>query len=75
MPKYKLNNKYPKSILPIKYHFETKKIIQYDIKGKIIKKWNSILEAAQTLNIKQQGICNVLKERSNSHGGFVWKYK
>lgn len=49
-------------------------IIQYDVDLNIIELWNSILEAANALGIKQQGICNCLKERTKTASGFKWKY-
>jgi hypothetical protein len=72
--KYKTEN-YPKNINPIKYNWETKKIIQFSLDGSIIKKWDSILEAANSLNVNKQNICNNLKNRSKHAYGYVWKYQ
>jgi hypothetical protein len=49
--------------------------MQYNLKGDFIKDWSSILEASKHLNINKQGICNTLKKRAKSAGGFIWKYK
>jgi hypothetical protein len=52
-----------------------KVIYQYDIKHNLIKKWNSIIEAANTLNIDKNNIRAVLVGRSIKAGGFIWTYK
>ena len=72
---YKLENIIPLNINPILKKYIMKPILQYDLKGNFIKEWNSIEEAASFLNIKKQGICNVLKNRSKTSGTYIWKYK
>jgi group I intron endonuclease len=72
--KYKTPN-YPQKISPVTLEYEKIKVTQYDLKGNIVAEWDSILEASNTLNIKQQSIVNNLKNRSKSSGGFIWKYK
>lgn len=52
----------------------TKPINQYDKKGKFIRRWNSTVEAAVGLNLSKGNINNVLKNRSKSTGGYLWKY-
>ena len=37
-----------------------KKINQYDLKGNLIKKWNSLKEAGETLNICKNNISSCL---------------
>lgn len=61
------NNKYSKNIA----------IIQYDINGNFIKEWNSITEAAISLNINKGNIqkCCNNKYGYKTVGGFKWKYK
>lgn len=54
-------------------NFRNKPIIQYDLKGNIIKEWPSISDAADTLKI--QHIHAVCKGVRKSAGGFFWKYK
>lgn len=51
-----------------------KPIIQYDLTGKFIKRWESTSEAAQYLKLSKGNINNVLKKRSKSTGGYLWKY-
>jgi hypothetical protein len=72
---YKPEDNIPPHINPISYNYNTKTIIQYNLEGNFIKEWNSIDEAAASLNIKKQGICNNLKNRSKTSGNYVWKYK
>lgn len=72
--KYKTPN-YPQKISPVTLEYEKIKVTQYDLKGNTVAEWNSILEASNALNIKQQSIVNNLKNRSKSSGGFIWKYK
>ena len=72
--RYKTEN-YPKTIPPVLLEYEKMKVIQYDLNGYIVEEWDSILEAANSLGIKQQGIVNNLRGRSKSSGGYAWKYK
>jgi hypothetical protein len=50
-------------------------ILQYDINNNFVKEWNSAALASEKLNIKVASICNVLKNRAKTAGGFVWQYK
>lgn len=73
--RYKTND-YPKKInTPIYFKNNFTPVIQYDLKGNFIREWDSILEASRFLNISKQGICNTLKKRAKSSGGFIWEYK
>lgn len=61
-------------ILP--YNSKIKKIYQYDLNNKLIKKWNSTIEASSTLGIKRNGIQYVLATKGNrTYNGFRWLYK
>jgi hypothetical protein len=40
-----------------------------------IKEWESILSAAQTLNLKSCNISNNIAGRTKFCGNFIWKYK
>lgn len=42
--------------------------------GKIIRKWNSIKTAAQTLGIDSSSITKAAKRKRPSAGGFNWRY-
>jgi group I intron endonuclease len=48
-------------------------ILQMDLKGNVIREWNSITEALKTTGIT--GIANVVTGKSKNSGGFIWKYK
>ena len=50
-------------------------ILQYDKFNNFIKEWQSITEAANSVNSKPSNIVAVLKGREKSCKGFVWKYK
>lgn len=52
----------------------SKKIIQFSLDGEYIKKWDSAILAAITLNINKGSICNNLKNRAKTGGGYIWKY-
>lgn len=51
------------------------KIVQYDKDDNLIQEWGSIAEASQSNKISKTSICNCLRKRSNSAGGYMWKYK
>ena len=50
-------------------------IIQFSKDGTLIKEWPSAKEAERQLGILPSNICNCLKGRRKSAGGFVWRYK
>ena len=51
-----------------------KKIIQKTIDNKEIKKWNSIKEASDSLNINNVAIFYCCKGKSKTSGGYRWEY-
>lgn len=51
-----------------------KEVYQYNKDGSFIKKWNNMLEAINTLNIKSHHLSEVLKNKRKSAEGFIWKY-
>ena len=52
-----------------------KKVVQLDIDTyKIIKIYNSVVEASMEMNIKHQNISAVCRGERNKAGGFIWKY-
>jgi hypothetical protein len=69
----KLDNKMIKKLLRNQTH--NKKIIQLSNSGKIIKKWNSIKEASQKLNISSSRIIEICSKKGNTAGGFTWRYE
>lgn len=59
----------------------SKKILQYDKQGNLIKKWDSIRMVEREIGLKHQDIIAVLKHKyreghnyNETCGGFVWKY-
>lgn len=52
-----------------------KPVVQYSLKGILIKEWKSVKEAGETLNIFRTSISKCVKGKGKSAGGFIWKYK
>jgi len=50
-------------------------VLQFDKKGNLIKEWNSIREASNTLNIQHSCISNCCAGRHKTAGKFIWKLK
>lgn len=53
----------------------SKAVLQYDKQMNFIKEWGSITEAAEELKLNSSNICAVLKGKTKTAGGFIWKYK
>ena len=49
-------------------------ILQFAKDGTFVKEWPSAHEAERQLGILHSSICNCLKGRLKSTGGFVWRY-
>ena len=49
-------------------------IIQMKEDYKIIKIWNSALDVEKTIGINRCGICNCLKGKTKTAGGYIWRY-
>jgi len=64
-----------KDILPIEYDWNTISISQYDLTGKYIKSFTSIIEAEKITGICSSNICNCCKDNKKSADGFMWRYK
>lgn len=54
----------------INYKYFVRKVVQYNLEGKLVKKWNSLSEALKTL-----GISNIARavKYGRTAGGFYWK--
>lgn len=52
-----------------------KKIGQYTLEGKLIKKYPSIAEACRKTGCEEKGIIKVAKGVWKHHHGFIWKYE
>lgn len=59
-------------------HYEGKKcrtsIFEYDFDGNLVKKWNSLDEIENELNISHTGICQCASGRIPSIKGRIWSY-
>jgi len=55
-----------------KLHPNHSSVLQFDLKGKLIKEWDSITEAHKKLQINNISAC--CREIRQKAGGFVWKY-
>lgn len=53
----------------------SKKIIQYDKEGKIVKEWECIMEVQRQLGFNNANICQCCKGKYKTVGGYIWKYK
>lgn len=49
-------------------------IYQYSIDGTLIRRWESSKDASIELGISRGNLCNVLKGRAKTTGGFKWTY-
>jgi group I intron endonuclease len=63
-----------KYINPELNYYNKKKVVQLDLDENIINIWNSIKEAANSLNTKSQNIINCCKGVTNSFLGYKWNY-
>ena len=52
----------------------SKKVTQYDLKGKFIRHFDSIKEALESLDSKHANISSCCLGKSKSAGGFIWRY-
>jgi group I intron endonuclease len=51
-----------------------RKVAQYNIKGELIKEYNSIREADRLSGVKKSNIQHVLSGKSKTAGGYIWEY-
>jgi hypothetical protein len=67
--------KLPKSFL--KNYFKQWKgfVLQFDLKGNLIKKWKNSDEASKELKISRTNIDRSLKKQREVSNGFIWKYE
>lgn len=53
---------------------QTRKIIQYSIKGEIIKEWNGLREIKENTGFSQSSISQCCNKKYKTSYGFVWRY-
>jgi len=58
-----------------KDNHRSKKILQYDLKGKLIKEWESITQINKELGFSVQNIRFVCRGEQKKCNGYIWRYK
>lgn len=66
-------SKVGKSLTNKKGH-HTRKVAQYDQNNKLIKIWDSQMDASKSIGITNTSIQNVCAGKRKTAGGFIWKY-
>jgi group I intron endonuclease len=51
-----------------------KKVLQFELNGNFIKKWDSVIEAAKTLNISKESIQSCCNNKNKTGHGYIWRY-
>lgn len=54
--------------------FPKKPIIQKDLSGKFIRRWDGVIDAGRAIGRNSSGIINVCKGKQSHCGGFLWEY-
>ena len=52
----------------------SKKIVQYDLQGDVVNRWDCISDAARFYGIRSGNISNCLTGRKKSYKGYIWRY-
>nr|DAH94678.1 MAG TPA: homing endonuclease [Caudoviricetes sp.] len=53
---------------------KSKRVLQYDLNGRFIKKWESASEVQRKLSVNSSNIIQNCRENVKTAGGFIWKY-
>lgn len=69
----KYNNSYGTNIMR-RAKARSRAVVQMDLDGKVIKRWDSLKEAKKSLNIKGTGITAACRGRQHTSGGYRWCY-
>jgi hypothetical protein len=69
-PSHNKGKKYPPGTRNIKY----KEVSQYTLSMDLIKKWESIQQASDSLQISRGSIENCARKTCKTSGGFIWRY-
>lgn len=51
-----------------------KRVVQYDLKGNIIKRYDCIVEAVRETNISKTNIGKCCNYRQKTAGGYIWRF-
>lgn len=70
---HQYNNNYGEHTKKIAKHF-ARPVIQLDMNGNFIARFESSWDAQRATGIFQGGICNVANHKKNSAGGFKWEW-
>jgi hypothetical protein len=59
-----------------KNHPKARKVIQYDLEGKLIRIWDSVMDVERELKIFNTNICACCRGRRKHQtaGGYIWRY-
>lgn len=57
-----------------KEHHNSKPILQYDLNGNFIKRWDSMSDIERELNIRHGRIWYCCTNRQKTSHGFIWRY-
>lgn len=55
--------------------YNARVVYQYDKNNNLIKRWECMSTASQTLKISQRDIVRVCKGKRKTCGGYIWKYE
>nr|DAW62262.1 MAG TPA: homing endonuclease [Caudoviricetes sp.] len=53
---------------------KSKRVLQYDLNGRFIKKWESASEVQRKLSVNSSNIIQNCRGNVKTAGGFIWKY-
>lgn len=53
---------------------QSKKVIQYNLKGEFIKKWDCIKDVTRELKIDNSHIGDCCRRKRKTAGGYIWRY-
>jgi|GEM_PF-2687114 len=77
--KHNKDGEFPKSIepqlrTPNGYSVKKKPVKQFSLAGQFIKVWDSVGEAAESIEVGVPTMTNCLRGRQKTSGGFYWEY-
>lgn len=58
-----------------KNHPQAKAVIQYDLNGKYIQRFDTAAEAESKTGILRSCICTCVKGKNKTAGGYIWRYE
>lgn len=51
-----------------------REVYQYELSGKLVKKWNTVIEASRNLGLDENHISSCAAGKRKSSGGYMWSY-